>query len=129
MTDEARPPLDLTLEILDDLRATKVGYLPEDAPVTTDTLNELLAGVRLHADSAAAAAVDHIVAGVGTPSLSLARRTKLLDSLDQALAERRRDNGPLQGVLRRRRCTELPALEDHPAGPGGPERGPHTSPA
>jgi len=112
MTDKARPPLDQMLEILDDLRATEEVDRPEDAPFTTDTLNELLAGVRLHADSAAAAAVDHVVAGVQTPSLSLARRTKLLDSLDQALGERRRDNGPLQSVLRRRRYDTNESLRD-----------------
>lgn len=110
MTDESRPDSDSVDQILEDLHNTDDSDDTVKPSMTSADFEAALAATRLRAGSAAAAAVDKIVAGSAASSLPVERRARLLDSLDQALADRRRDNGPIQSVLRRHRYAASESL-------------------
>lgn len=110
MTDESRPDSDSVDQILEDLHDTDDRDDTVEPSVTSADFEAALAATRLRAGSAAAAAVDKIVAVSAASSLPVERRARLLDSLDQALADRRRDNGPIQSVLRRHRYAASESL-------------------
>lgn len=97
--------------VLDDLRSTPdapdAPPSPDDA--AADRLLVLLPAPA--AGTAAAAAVDVLMSEPPLPSAA-PRRARLLETVDRELAARRRDTGPVQAVLRRRRQENGTTLED-----------------
>lgn len=117
MTDS---PIDPTEEILADLAATGEGDAANSdayddvpqGPATSDALEAVLARTQLPANSPAAAAVDRLLKEGRTRRLAGVRRRTLIDALDNELADRRRDAGPIQVVLRSRRYSDGTPLVD-----------------
>jgi hypothetical protein len=112
-------PTDPTEEILADLAGVDTGDAPSaDAeevspePAVSRALEALLARTPLPADSQAAVAVDKLLRRGSERRVSVERRKKLMAALDAALAERRRDTGPIQSVLRSRRYSDGTPLSD-----------------
>lgn len=96
--------------ILDDLRHTAADADAESS-TDEDATDKLLGLLRpLPAGTAAAAAVDAVSSEPAVASAT-ARRMRLLETVDRELAARRRDLGPLQAVLRRRRQESSTTLE------------------
>lgn len=103
--------------VRDELRNTPDG---PDLPPAADDLDgdRLLALLPAPAEgSAAAAVVDALTSEPPLPSSS-ARRARLLETVDRELAARRRDTGPVQAVLRRRRLENGATLQDAAAAIG-----------
>lgn len=112
MTTDNSNPRTTVEEILDDLKTTTAQETSTPAAAddaVADKLLDLLTPAP--ADSAAAAAVDEIV-HAGAPAVQGERRARLLDTVDRALAERRRDSGLIQAVLLRRRQESGATLEE-----------------
>ena len=111
MTTDNNNPRTPVVEILDDLKNTPAGETstPAGDDAVADKLFSLITPAP--ADSAAAAAVDEI-AHAATRPVQANRRVRLLDTVDRALANRRRDSGPIQVVLLRRRQEAGATLEE-----------------
>lgn len=109
MTDnDSTTPADAVLDALrTSAEDAEVPAAPDDA--AGDTLLAFLPAPA--ASSAAAGAVD-AVTSEPPGSSNAARRARLLETVDRELAARRRDSGPLQAVLRRRRLESGATLDD-----------------
>lgn len=100
--------------VLDDLRNTPgTPDAPGPDPSADDPAADRFLGLLPPAadGTAAAAAVDALTTEPPLPSPA-SRRARLLETVDRELAARRRDTGPVQAVLRRRRQETGTTLED-----------------
>jgi transcriptional regulator with XRE-family HTH domain len=111
LTTDNNYPRPAVHEILDDLKNTSADGT--SAPTEDDAVGDKLLSLitSAPADSAAAAAVDEI-AHAASPPVPADRRARLLDTVDRALAKRRRDSGPIQAILLRRRQEAGTTLEE-----------------